>query len=92
MATLFQPNGDRSDVLPKNGHKFTIGEMQTLVDGDVQPLHLSDRRILVVNEAGLLAKLPVNQQATFCAKEGGHTLENPIVGTALLCSYDEFCD
>jgi hypothetical protein len=41
MATLIRPNGTTEEATPANGKKFTLGEVQRLVGGDVQLLEVT---------------------------------------------------
>ena len=45
-ATITQP------IKPKNGHDFTLDEMQAFVGGHIEFVHLDDDMILCINEEG----------------------------------------
>lgn len=56
-----------------------LREQQTIVGGYVEYVYLEDmRRVLIVDEEGMLKHLPLNVEATFKANR-------PILGTAILC-------
>lgn len=52
MATLIKANGESKEVLPKSGEYFSLEELQTFVGGYIQIIHLSDNRLMVMNEEG----------------------------------------
>ena len=54
-------------VAPKNGHDFTLDEMQAFVGGHIEFVHLDDDMILCINEEGKLLELPPNRIATVYA-------------------------
>lgn len=83
--TPFVLKTDRTkyDYPPSNGTDYKLKEMQTIVGGFIEILHINDEIIMVLNEDGLSLGLPVNEQANrYCAE---HELDCYIVGDVLVC-------
>ena len=88
MAKLYKTNGEVIEVSPKNNRDFTLEELQSFVEGDIEIINLTTDKILIVNEEGKINKLPFNELATeLWKKYYGRT--DYIVGNALLCNSDE---
>ena len=88
MARLYKTNGEVIEVSPKNNRDFTLEELQSFVEGDIEIINLTTEKILIVNEEGKINKLPFNELATeLWKKYYGRT--DYIVGNALLCNSDE---
>lgn len=88
MARLYKTNGEVIEVSPKNNRDFTLEELQSFVEGDIEIINLTTDKILIVNEEGKINKLPFNELATeLWKKYYGRT--DYIVGNALLCNSDE---
>ena len=88
MARLYKTNGEVIEVSPKNNRDFTLEELQSFVEGDIEIINLTPDKILIVNEEGKINKLPFNELATeLWKKYYGRT--DYIVGNALLCNSDE---
>lgn len=88
MARLYKTNGEVIEVSPKNNRDFTLKELQNFVEGDIEIINLTTKKILIVNEEGKINKLPFNELATeLWKKYYGRT--DYIVGNALLCNSDE---
>jgi hypothetical protein len=65
MARLIKADGTTTEVVPSNGKKFTLTELQTLVGGYIQVLKSTEKQSsLVVDEEGLLRAKPVNLAAS----------------------------
>ncbi len=77
MAVVLKSNGSRERDVKINSLK----QMQELVGGYVEFVYLNDK-VLIVNEEGLLNKLPLNVEASGLC--GG-----PIVGDVILCNINE---
>ena len=71
-----------------SGDKITLEEMQKCVGGYVEPIYFEDKMMLV-NEDGLIEKLPMNIAATSFLKL--HGIPHSIVGDVLIISR-EFVD
>lgn len=78
MATIYKTDGTEENIQPKNGKDFKLKELQPVVEGYVEIVRLRDGRIMVVNEEGMLMKLPYNRIASQIAGQ-------PIVGNVLVC-------
>lgn len=89
-ATLVHVSGETSEVTPRNGTDFTLAEVQRLVDGYVEAIHLPDGRLMLVNEEGKFEGLPRNEAATVLALTAGIAPEDFIVGPAILCDSSMF--
>lgn len=88
MARLYKTNGEVIEVSPKNNRDFTLEELQSFVEGNIEIINLTTEKILIVNEEGKINKLPFNELATeLWKKYYGRT--DYIVGNALLCNSDE---
>ena len=85
IAHLYTPDADAPQpVVPANGTDFTLEEAQKLVEGYVELVRLDDENILLVNEDGLLKRLPLNTAASKVAD--GY----PLVGNVVLCNTSMF--
>ncbi|ROT06845.1 DUF3846 domain-containing protein [Muribaculaceae bacterium Isolate-037 (Harlan)] len=84
MATLITPDGTLKVVHPKAGigKKFTLKEMQSIVEGYVEYVRLQNGGIAVVNEDGKLIGLQCNPRASL-------TTGYQLVGNVLLCDVSE---
>ena len=76
------------DVEPKNGHDFSLSELQGYVGGYVEIADLRDGRLMVVNENGLSEGLPLNPLATAIFQEQTGSDEY-IVGNVLICDAEQ---
>tara|TARA_Y100000310_G_scaffold318729_1_gene373146 strand:- start:96 stop:350 length:255 start_codon:yes stop_codon:yes gene_type:complete len=77
LATLFKTDNTVEAVKPKQGESFSLKELQGYVGGYIELVKLRDGTNLVVNEEGLMRRLPVNEEAS-------HIANRVIVGDALL--------
>lgn len=77
MAVLIESNGDHEWVEPSEGSEFSLKELQGYVDGYIELVYLANGKILVVNEEGLLKRLPLNNKASLLARQ-------PIVGNVVM--------
>ena len=73
----------RRTIEPANGKRLTLEEAQAVVGGYIEPVYLPGKRVLYVNEEGLLHGLPLNERASIV---GGRVL----VGDALLVKGGSF--
>lgn len=84
-SLLVRANGASEEVYPK-GDKWTLDELQAHVGGFIEPIsgtNLPSDQILLVNEEGLLERLPANRHASLIARR-------PIVGDALIIPAEQF--
>ena len=79
--TVIRPDGTTQTVVVKAFE--ATHQMRTLVGGMMVCLNLPKRKVLVVNEQGLLLGLPPNHAASEAAGQF-------IVGTAVLCDKSAF--
>lgn len=71
------PDGTETSVMPNDGKKFSLDELQDIVKGYVEITHTKDGRKMVCNESGVLDELPLNSRATDLLPEnmfGNHFL------------------
>lgn len=78
MATIYKTDGTEENIQPKNGKDFKLKELQPVVEGYIEIVRLRDGRLMIVNEEGMLMKLPYNRIASQIARQ-------PIVGNVLVC-------
>lgn len=84
-ATIYQAAGAIRKVEPENGTDFSLGELQRIVGGYIQIVHLNDGRLLIVNEEGKLRNLKPNWRATMLCRKAIAKWTDMIVGDALVC-------
>lgn len=65
MVRLIRTNGIVEEVAPKNGNKFELKELQDYVGGYIEVVQIPEDNslIAIVNEEGLLKRLPYNSAA-----------------------------
>lgn len=78
MAQIIKTNGEIIETQPSNGTDFSLTELQAVVGGFIEVVHLSDGRLMVVNEEGKLDGLPINEKAS-------ELYPDLIVGDVLVC-------
>lgn len=86
MNVIIKSNGEVIPTNPKNGTDFQLEELQAIVCGLVQIIHLHDEKnhLMLVNEEGKNKKLPFNSKATYLYIN--HTSwKDAIVGDVLVC-------
>lgn len=84
MAQYIKADGTTSEIAPKNAYRgFTLEELQPLIGGYIEIVYLADGRRMVVNEEGLIHKLPFNKTASRLYPH------SPIVGNVLIGTPDE---
>lgn len=88
MATLITTNGDIVKLEPKNGTDFTLKELQDIVGGHIEIVHLNENEIMVLNEDGKLIGLPTNVKATFTFQSMTN-IHDFIVGNVLICNNEQ---
>ena len=64
MASWIKADGKTVDLLPENGTRFTLKELQEAVGGTVDIIYLPGGEIMAVNDNGKLEGLPMNDEAT----------------------------
>jgi len=59
-SQLFKIDGTVLNIKPKNGIKFTLEELKTFVNGNIEMYPFNDEYIFILNEEGLIKKMRVN--------------------------------
>ena len=84
-AVIIKECGTTKDLVPNDTKAFTLKEMQEIVGGYIEMIHLKNGDIMVINEEGKLNALRINDDATQIFQENfGDT--DVIVGNVLLTS------
>ena len=84
-AKIIYTDKEAEDYTPKNGKTFTLTEMQEILGGYAEPLHLNDGRLIIVDDAGKSKNKAVNIPATNILRRD-HFTTDYIVGTAIVCN------
>lgn len=87
MAKLITPDGKTTEVKP-SGEKFSLEELQQHVGGLIEKCRTKDK-VFILDEEGLLKKLPDNLEAT---KELQRCFDQQVVvlvGNVLVCDTNE---
>lgn len=79
MAKIIRTDGTEISIEPKNGKDFKLNELQPIVGGYIEIVHIEGDNLMVVNEEGKLERLPLNVKATELARQ-------VIVGDVLVCN------
>jgi len=72
MAKWIKTDGSITEVAPQSKakkKKFSLEELQAMVGGYIECVYLPERRIMVVNEEGLLKGLAPNLRASVFANQ-----------------------
>jgi len=78
MARLIKASGE---ILP-NIDISSLKKMQDHVQGYIEFIYMKDKKILIINEEGLLDQLPPNYKAS-------HIYGQPLVGDVIECDFYE---
>lgn len=81
-SVIIKTDGSRIVTNPKNGKDFQLDELQKIVGGYIEIVHLPNGQIMVVNEEGLIHGLPYNADASIEAMD-------IIVGDVLVCDSEK---
>lgn len=87
MAHIIYTNGLVQEINPDNKHDFSLEELQRIVHGYIELIHLPKNRLMIINEDGKFEGLPVNILAT--REILSHGFNDVIVGDVLICNSDE---
>ena len=87
MAHIIYTNGLVQEISPDNKRDFSLEELQRIVHGYIELIHLPKNRLMIINEEGKLKGLPVNILAT--REVLSHGFNDVIVGDVLICNSDE---
>ena len=82
MAQIIKTTGEIIETEPSNGTDFSLTELQAVVGGFIEVVHLPDGRLMVVNDEGKLNGLPINPKAS-------ELYPDIIVGDVLVCEHYE---
>jgi hypothetical protein len=78
-------DGIVSTVSPENGTDFKLPEVQKLVEGHIEIVHLGNEEIMIVNDCGKFDK-ELNTLATLLARSKGALYQNDyICGDVVVC-------
>ena len=80
MAILIKADGEITKVEPADGHSFKLTEMQNLIGGYFEAVHVRDGRILLADEDGMRKNLQPNYIATAIVGQ-------QILGDVLICNF-----
>lgn len=81
---IYKTNGEVIETSPKNGTNYTLEELKEIVGGYIEIIHLTNNKIMVINDEGKLINLPHNENATTLYRICLCTIDF-IVGDALVC-------
>ena len=86
-AILYRQSGRTVKIAPPNGEYFTLTELQCLVGGYIEIVHLSKDEVMVIREDGKMCQdAEINHSATRVAREKQAIFAHDcIVGRALVC-------
>lgn len=82
MAQIIKTTGEVIEVKPAKGKTFSLKELQDIVGGFIEIVHLPNMKLMVVNEEGKLNGLPVNHKAS-------DLYPDIIVGDVLVCDFNQ---
>ena len=82
-AQIIKTTGEVIEVEPNNKSDFSLKEMQDIVGGYIEIVHLGNRKCMVVNEDGVYMNLPLNHKASNMYQR------NVILGDVLICNSNQ---
>ena len=94
MAQIIKTNGEVIEVAPKNGHDFSLEEMQEIVNHNgnhyIEVIYLPNDKLMIINEEGKCnhVNAPFNQKATdiFVEAFGPYDF---VCGNVLICDTNQ---
>jgi hypothetical protein len=86
QSVIITTDGLQKKVDPANGKDFSLEELNVIVGGYIEILHIEDK-LLVCNEEGKLQNLQYNTTATSLINAAG--IKDYIVGNVLFCDKDK---
>lgn len=86
MAQIIKTNGTIIEVEPKNGTDFQLEELQAVVGGYIQIIHLGDDAVMVVNEEGKFTCEWNGVATTFAKMRRAIRSNDYISGDVLVCN------
>ena len=92
MAILYKVNGEKIEVSPQDGKKFTLAELYAMLDcNTVEVVFLRDGKIMIVDKDGKLTGRQANPWATRIFHTSKRmNIYDYIAGPALVCQLSEF--
>lgn len=85
IPTIITTDNRYTFTKPSKGKSFKLKELQKIVEGYIELVHLSDKVIMVINEEGKYTCEP-NAIATVIARQAGAIpLNDYIAGNVLVC-------
>ena len=82
-AKILKTTGEVWEVEPNNKTDFSLKELQDIVGGYIEIVHLPNKECMVVNEDGVYMELPINRKASNMYQR------NVIVGDVLICKSNQ---
>ena len=90
MATLVKENGDKIEIAPANRKMFELEEVQKLVGGYIEIVHLGKGDVMILDEEGKLKNKGINTVGTTIAHMWQAINQNHcIVGDVVICKNNE---
>lgn len=94
MAQIIKTTGEVIEVAPKNGHDFSLEEMQEIVNHNgnhyIEVIYLPNDKLMIINEEGKCnhVNAPFNQKATdiFVEAFGPYDF---VCGNVLICDTNQ---
>ena len=94
MAQIIKTTGEVIEVAPKNGHDFSLEEMQEIVNHNgnhyIEVIYLPNDKLMIINEEGKCnhVNAPFNQKATdiFVKAFGPYDF---VCGNVLICDTNQ---
>ncbi len=90
MAKIIKTTGEVIEVAPKNGHDFSLEEMQEIVNHNgnhyIEVIYLPNDKLMIINEEGKCEHVnaPINHKATDIFVEAFGAVDF-ICGNVLVC-------
>ncbi len=84
-AYKINPKGEITEISPSNGEAFHLTEIQTHVEGYIEIVYLTDKRIMVVNEEGKFGKAYNDFATAICNLHNAIGRGDFICGNAVIC-------
>lgn len=81
---IYKANGEVIETSPKNGTNYSLEELKEIVGGYIEIIHLTNNKIMVINDEGKLINLPHNENATTLYRICLDTIDF-IIGNVLVC-------
>jgi len=94
MAQIIKTNGEVIEVAPKNGHDFSLEEMQAIVDHNgnhyIEVIYLPNDKLMIINEEGKCnhVNAPINHKATDIFVEAFGAVDF-VCGNVLVCDSNQ---